>query len=126
MGLYLQSLLNRDGVGISHAYVDLRNHDLDAIITSGKPPEKIGPRRGDDKLQDEEKLLARHADQQARLEKNLQYIIKNREKKAGGWSILFYVRSRLSHLACLPSLLALHSLAATLVLRRLRGSTSSP
>ena len=124
-GLYLQSLVNTAGVGINHGYVDLRNHDLEAIITSSKPPVMIG-RREHLKLEDEQKLLARDAKERAQLEKNLHYIIKNREKKPGGWSILLCVRSRLSHLACLPSLLALHSLAATLVLRRLARSTSSP
>ena len=74
MGLYLQSLLNRAGVGINHGYVDLRNHDLEAIITSGKPPEKIGPRREHLELEDEQKLLARDAEQQAQLEKNLRRV----------------------------------------------------
>ena len=80
-GLYLQSLVNRAGVGINHGYVDLRNHDLEAIITSSTPPVMIG--RREHKLEDEQKLLARAAKERAQLEKNLHYIMKNRAWWAG-------------------------------------------
>ena len=43
-GLYLQSLVNTAGVGINHGNVDLRYHDLEAIITSSKPLAMIGRR----------------------------------------------------------------------------------
>ena len=59
--------------------MDLRKHDLEAIIKSSNPPVKIG-RREQPELEDEQKLLARAAKERAQLEKNLQYIMKNREK----------------------------------------------
>jgi len=58
VGLYLQSLVNHAGVGINHGYVDLRKHDLEAIIKSSNPPVKTG-RREQPELEDEQKLLAR-------------------------------------------------------------------
>ena len=123
VGMHVTALLNHAGVGIDHGSVNLLDHDLEEIIRSGNPPRTskglVG--RGEDALVSEEKLAERLAAQQALLEKNLQYIVANREKKVGGWTIMFNVRSS----PFSPRALALHSLAATLV-RRLRASTTSP
>ena len=123
VGMHVTALLNHAGVGIDHGSVNLLDHDLEEIIRSGNPPRTskglVG--RGEDALVSEEKLAERLAAQQALLEKNLQYIVANREKKVGGWTIMFNVRSS----PFSPRALALHSLAATLV-RRLRATTSSP
>ena len=123
VGMHVTALLNRAGVGIDHGSVNLLDHDLEEIITSGNPPPTsrglVG--RGEDALESEEKLAERLARQQALLEKNLQYIVANRANKRGGWTIMFNVRSS----PFSPRALALHSLAATLV-RRLRATTTSP
>ena len=123
VGMHVTALLNHAGVGIDHGSVNLLDHDLEEIIRSGNPPRTskglVG--RGEDALVSEEKLAERLAAQQALLEKNLRYIVANRAKKVGGWTIMFNVRSS----PFSPRALALHSLAATLV-RRLRASTTSP